>query len=68
MTATYLPDVMPEQGWTKIEAVDSAIRKAGWDGRIGEELRRAVKLRRYQSRKVTVGWDEYMAWREEMLK
>ncbi|KAF6762834.1 alport syndrome [Ephemerocybe angulata] len=64
-TATYLPDVIPDQGWDKIEAVDSAIHKAGWRGRITEDLRRSVKLRRYQSRKCTVGWDEYIQWRKE---
>ena len=55
---------MPEQGWDKIESVDSAIRKAGWTGRITEDLRRNVHLVRCQSRKCTVGWDEYVAWRE----
>lgn len=64
-SATYLPDVIPEQGWDKIEAVDSAIHKAGWNGPITEDLRRSVKLRRYQSRLHTVGWDEYIAWRTE---
>ncbi|KAJ3535414.1 hypothetical protein NMY22_g6495 [Coprinellus aureogranulatus] len=64
-SATYLPDVMPSQGWDKIEAIDSAIRKAGWRGPIGEDLRRSIKLRRYQSRKCTVGWDEYIQWRKE---
>lgn len=62
-TATYLPQIAPEQGWDKIETVDSAIRKAGWDGRITEDVRRSVKLRRYQSKKCTVGWEEYVAWR-----
>ena len=63
LTATYLPDVALDQGWTKVEAVDSAIRKAGWDGRINEDVRRSVTLRRYQSRKCVVGWDEYHSWR-----
>jgi len=62
-TATYLPDVIPEQGWTKVEAVDSAINKAGWNGRITEDLRRNVKLRRYQSKHCEVGWDDYIQWR-----
>jgi AMMECR1 domain-containing protein len=64
-TATYLPDVIPEQGWDKIEAVDSAIQKAGWSGTITEDLRRSVKLRRYQSKMCVVGWDEYIEWREQ---
>ncbi|PCH41247.1 alport syndrome [Wolfiporia cocos MD-104 SS10] len=64
-SATYLPQVAPEQGWDKIETVDSAIRKAGWNGRITEDIRRSVKLRRYQSRKCTVGWEEFVQWRLE---
>jgi len=55
---------MPAQGWDKIEAVDSAIHKAGWSGRITEEIRRSVKLRRYQSRACTVTWHEFVAWRK----
>ncbi|KAF9468835.1 AMMECR1 domain-containing protein [Collybia nuda] len=62
-TATYLPDVIPEQGWNKIEAIDSAINKAGWSGRITEDIRRSIKLRRYQSRKCLVSWNEYIQWR-----
>ncbi|KAH7931346.1 alport syndrome [Leucogyrophana mollusca] len=65
LTATYLPDVMPEQGWDKIEAVESAIRKAGWNGLITEEIRASVKLRRYQSKRCVVGWDEFVRWRRE---
>ncbi|KAG8880716.1 hypothetical protein FRB97_000593 [Tulasnella sp. 331] len=63
LTATYLPDVAPAQGWTKIEAVDSAIRKAGWDGKITEEIRRSVKMRTYESKRAEASWDEYWAWR-----
>lgn len=67
-TATYLPDVIPEQGWDKIEAVDSAIQKAGWSGSITEDIRRSVKLRRYQSKMCVVGWDEYIEWREQQTE
>ena len=63
-SATYLPNVIPEQGWDKTEAVDSAIQKAGWQGRITEDLRRSVKLQRYQSRKCEITWDEYFQWRK----
>ncbi|KAI9574984.1 alport syndrome [Boletus coccyginus] len=63
LSATYLPDVMVEQGWDKIEAIDSAIRKADWNGTITEEIRRSVHLRRYQSRKCVVGWGEFVQWR-----
>ncbi|TFK29262.1 alport syndrome [Coprinopsis marcescibilis] len=62
-SATYLPEVIPDQGWDKIQAIDSAIHKAGWRGAISEDLRRSIKLRRYQSQKCTVTWDEYIVWR-----
>lgn len=64
LNATYLPDVIPEQGWTKLEAVESAIRKAGWDGLIDEAMLMSVRLKRYQSRHVTVTWLEYVEWRK----
>jgi AMME syndrome candidate gene 1 protein len=31
-SATYLPDVAVEQGWTREETVESLMKKAGWDG------------------------------------
>ena len=64
LSATYLPEVAPDQGWEHIDAIDSAIRKAGWNGRISEDLRRNVRVRRYQSRKCVVGWDEFVTWRD----
>ncbi|KXN86300.1 AMMECR1-like protein [Leucoagaricus sp. SymC.cos] len=64
-SATYLPEVMPEQGWDKLDAIDSVIQKAGWNGVITEDLRRSIKLRRYKSKKCYVTWDEYWAWRQE---
>ena len=65
LSATYLPDVMVEQGWDKIEAIDSAIRKADWNGSITEDIRRSIRLRRYQSRKCVVGWNEFVQWRRD---
>lgn len=64
LTATYLPDVIPEQGWTKVEAVESAMRKAGWDGPIDEATLMSVRLKRYQSRVVVVNWPEYVEWKK----
>ena len=31
LTAVYLPEVAPEQGWTKKQTLDSAMRKAGYE-------------------------------------
>lgn len=63
-SATYLPQIAPEQGWDKIETIDSAIYKAGWTGRVTEDIRRSITLRRYQSSKCSVTWEEYVAWRK----
>ncbi|TFK73041.1 hypothetical protein BDN72DRAFT_835365 [Pluteus cervinus] len=64
-SACYLPEVIPDQGWTKVEAIDSAIQKSGWTGNITEDLRRSIKLRRYQSSQCVVGWEEYVEWRND---
>lgn len=68
LTATYLPDVALEQGWTHVEALDSAIRKAGYSphrsSKISEEIRQSARVTRYQSKKVTVTYDEWRAWIE----
>lgn len=65
MTATYLPDVAPAQGWTKEETIDSAIRKAGWAGKVTMEMRRGLRVRRYQSSKIARSWEEYVSWKGE---
>ncbi|GAC95003.1 alport syndrome [Pseudozyma hubeiensis SY62] len=64
LTATYLPDVIPDQGWTKEEAIDSAIRKAGYNGRITSDIRRSLRVRRYRSEKVQCTYDEYVEWKQ----
>lgn len=63
-TATYLPDVIPEQGWSRIEAVDSAIRKSGFTGKITPEIRASVRVSRYQSRTVEVSYKQWKDWRD----
>jgi AMMECR1 domain-containing protein len=64
-TATYLPDVASQQGWTKVEAIDSAIRKAGFDGVINTAVRASLRVTRYQSRKVELDYEAWMQWRSE---
>lgn len=65
LTATYLPDVMPEQGWTKTEAIDSAIRKAGYSGKVTEGMRRSLRVRRYRSEKVQCTYEDYLGWKQQ---
>ncbi|KAI9104744.1 AMMECR1 domain-containing protein [Phlyctochytrium arcticum] len=62
-TATYLPEVASEQGWSKEEAVDSLLRKGGFSGPITNGTRNAIVLTRYQSSKTSVHYPDYLAWK-----
>ncbi|KAK3321627.1 AMMECR1 domain-containing protein [Apodospora peruviana] len=62
--ATYLPDVAPEQGWTKEETVVSLMRKAGWMGRKDKWQDIDLKVVRYQGKKEDLEYAEYKAWRD----
>ncbi|KAI9309244.1 DUF51 family protein [Cunninghamella echinulata] len=58
-TATYLPEVMVDQGWTQKEAIDSLLRKGGYIGKITEEKRKSIQLTRYQSQKLELSYTDY---------
>lgn len=53
--------VFPFQGWTKVQAIDSLLRKGGFRGAITPEIRNSTKLVRYRSEKVSVHYNEYIA-------
>lgn len=58
-TATYLPEVAPEQGWDRPQTIDSLLRKGGYKGVINADVRKSIRLTRYQSEKLTVSYQEY---------
>ncbi|KAI8340900.1 DUF51 family protein [Chlamydoabsidia padenii] len=58
-TATYLPEVIEEQGWTKEEAIDSLLRKGGYRKPITQAKRQTIVLTRYQSQKITRTYADY---------
>ncbi|KAG0340194.1 hypothetical protein BG004_006528, partial [Podila humilis] len=60
-SATYLPEVASENNWTKEHAIKSLVRKGGYTGQITEKVLSTVKLQRYQSAKVQLGWKQYRA-------
>eukprot|EP00638_Chattonella_subsalsa_P006895 CAMPEP_0117745754 /NCGR_PEP_ID=MMETSP0947-20121206/7548_1 /TAXON_ID=44440 /ORGANISM="Chattonella subsalsa, Strain CCMP2191" /LENGTH=202 /DNA_ID=CAMNT_0005562965 /DNA_START=168 /DNA_END=776 /DNA_ORIENTATION=+ len=62
-SATYLPEVASEQGWTQFEAVNSLIRKAGYQGRINEALLDSLEVTRYQSSKYKLDYGDYCEYR-----
>jgi len=58
--ATYLPQVMPEQGWTKDEALKSLYSKAGFNGAVTKELYQSTKLTRYKSSETKLSYKEFL--------
>jgi len=59
-TATYLPEVASEQGWDKIQTIDSLLRKGGFKGQVNSEVRKQIRLVRYQSEKISVSYQDYL--------
>lgn len=64
LSATYLPDVIPEQNWTQVEAVTSLIAKAGYRGKVqvGDKVWESIQMKVYGSVKASASYDEYLAW------
>lgn len=64
-SATYLPEVPKQEGWTKVETINSLIKKAGYSGNVTDALRRRLKLTRYKSSLFTLHYTEYVAYCQE---
>lgn len=58
-SATFLPDVAPEQGWDHQECIDALVRKAGYAGPVTDQLRDSIALERYQSTIASATYEEY---------
>jgi AMMECR1 domain-containing protein len=58
-SATYLPEVAKEQGWSKQECIDSLMRKPGFRGSVTPQLRASLRVTRYQSSKHEITYDQY---------
>jgi AMMECR1 domain-containing protein len=65
LSATYLPEIASDQGWSQEETILSAIQKAGYRGRVvvGDEVWRSLEVGIYESSKAKLDWAEYEAWR-----
>ncbi|KAI8647768.1 AMMECR1 domain-containing protein [Parasitella parasitica] len=58
-TATYLPEVMTEQSWTKKQAIHSLLKKGNFRGTITEDYcLNSITLTRYQSQKIEQSYEE----------
>ena len=59
-TTTSKTKNFPFSGWDKIQTIDSLLRKGGFKGAVTPEVRRSIRLVRYQSEKMTVGYSDYL--------
>jgi uncharacterized protein (TIGR00296 family) len=59
-SATYLPEVAPEQGWDQMATVKSLIRKAGYKGVVDAALLQRIHCTRYQSSKTHMTYADYV--------
>ena len=55
--------VMPEQGWSKAETIDSLVRKSGYSSTISDSLRARIALTRFRSTKMTCSYEQWAAQR-----
>jgi len=73
LSATYLPDVCTDQGWTKEECLESLMRKAGYDpsfqhrllggggkNNSGWQSVHGLKVERYRALKGRISYDGYV--------
>ncbi|GAX77874.1 hypothetical protein CEUSTIGMA_g5316.t1 [Chlamydomonas eustigma] len=62
-SATFLPEVAQEQGWSKMECIDALIRKSGYRNMPTAALRSSLTLIRYQSTNCTLTYAQYFQLR-----
>lgn len=48
-------------GWDILQTIDSLLRKGGYKGPIDHDVRKSLKLTRYRSEKLTLGYNDYVA-------
>ncbi|KAF9201112.1 AMME syndrome candidate protein 1 protein [Haplosporangium sp. Z 27] len=61
-TATYLPEIAKEQGWTKKKTIESLLRKGGFRATITQDVLDSIILTRYQSQKESATYQEYLSF------
>ena len=63
--ATYLPDIAPDQGWTREETVMSLVKKAGWRGKSSEWTKfKDLKAVRYEGKQASIDYTAWRQWRD----
>jgi len=59
LTATFLPQVMIEQGWDHKKTIEQLLRKSGYKGSITEEVLRSIQTERYLGSVCEVSYADY---------
>lgn len=55
---------MPQQGWNQEQAVASCLRKGRFRGVFNDDIKKAVKVTRYQTSIKKMTYDQYKKWKE----
>ncbi|VVT56937.1 uncharacterized protein SAPINGB_P005424 [Magnusiomyces paraingens] len=64
--ATFLPDVMTEQGWTKEEAISQCMRKAGLHSFDRPEDISDLEVERYTGEKSSLTYSEFLEYSKKL--
>ncbi|CAG9461205.1 unnamed protein product [Pedinophyceae sp. YPF-701] len=64
-SATFLPGVAAEQGWSIKETIEHLIRKAGYQGHISSSLLSNMRVTRYQSSSHSMTHKEWLSSKDE---
>jgi hypothetical protein len=60
MTVAF-QSVWCDAGWDRYQTIDSLLRKGGFKGHVTDDVRKSIRLTRYQSEKISVSYDDYLA-------
>ncbi len=66
-SATFLPEVPIEHNMNKKTTLEHLIEKAGYYGKL-EDIDKKIKMRRYQSIKLFMTYDEYLQHKKNLQK
>jgi AMME syndrome candidate gene 1 protein len=50
-------------GWDQFQTIDSLLRKGGYKAAITPDMRRSIKLTRYQSEEISASYSDYISQR-----
>lgn len=62
-SATYLPEVAPEQEWSKSRTISELILKAGYKRPLSSRIKKSIRVTRYQSSKCSLTYAEWESLR-----